>query len=246
MKERCLKRATMIIDRLKAQENAERSQDMRKYFKNAARHFLGVGIPAVQKTIKKTLTEFSGARHDDITETADLLLKTDIMEVQIAGIELLCALKERLSVREAFFRTERWILDGRINNWASVDAVSTHLLGWLAGRDNSLSEETMRWSLSPNSWLRRASAVTYILPAREGRFLDVVYETALRLRSDEDEYVRKGAGWVLREAGKTDMERLSRFLYEHGGEMARVTLRYAAEKFPPEERLKLLEATKKG
>jgi hypothetical protein len=48
----------------------------------------------------------------------------------------------------------------------------------------------------------------------------------------------------LREAGKTDMPRLKRFLLRHGSAIPRTTLRYAIERFPVAKRAELLQATR--
>lgn len=244
MSKRCVEAASSIIARLKELEDPKRAEEMRKYFKNATKHFLGVGTPVVYKTVRKKRKEFADADYKGIVKATERLLNTRILEAQLASVELLYSSKEKFPAREAFALVEQWILNGKINNWASVDGIANHFLGFLIEKDPSLSEETLRWASSQNPWLRRASVVTYVLLARDGKFLDVVYETAMRLRFDKDDFVRKGTGWTLREAGKTDMDRLTCFLHEHGKDFSRVAIRYAIEKYQPEARLELLHATK--
>jgi hypothetical protein len=50
---------------------------------------------------------------------------------------------------------------------------------------------------------------------------------------------------MLREAGKVDRDRLEAYLLEMGPGLPRTTLRYAIEKFPKEDRKRIMEATKK-
>ena len=64
--------------------------------------------------------------------------------------------------------------------------------------------------------------------------------------SDPEDLVQKATGWLLREAGRTDRKRLEEFLLIHGRKIARTTLRYAIEHFPPAEYKRLLEETKPG
>jgi len=52
--------------------------------------------------------------------------------------------------------------------------------------------------------------------------------------------LQKAVGWLLREAGKRDMDRLRAFLEPRLGTMPRTMLRYAIEKFPEQERKRLL------
>lgn len=81
--------------------------------------------------------------------------------------------------------------------------------------------------------------------AREGRRLATVYRVALALLGDDEDLMHKAVGWLLREAGKTDMARLERFLRKHGPRIPRTTLRYAIERFPEPERRALLESTRR-
>ena len=70
-------------------------------------------------------------------------------------------------------------------------------------------------------------------PARAARrTLDLVYDIAQRLHADREDLIQKAVGWALREAGKTDMPRLERYLRANGAAIPRTTLRYAIERFP--------------
>jgi 3-methyladenine DNA glycosylase AlkD len=92
--------------------------------------------------------------------------------------------------------------------------------------------------------LRRAALVTLVPLARRGRFLELTYELAREHFSDREDLIHKATGWLLREAGKTDMPRLKRFVLRHGPAIPRTALRYAIERFPSKERAGLLEATR--
>lgn len=46
--------------------------------------------------------------------------------------------------------------------------------------------------------MRRATAVSLIIPAKRGKYLDDVLEIADALLTDEDDMVRKGYGWLKR------------------------------------------------
>ena len=100
------------------------------------------------------------------------------------------------------------------------------------------------WARDRNMWVRRASIVGLIPRARRGEALDLVYEIARRLHSDREDLVQKAVGWTLREAGKTDMPRLERYLRANAAIIPRTTLRYAIERFPPERRREILIATR--
>jgi 3-methyladenine DNA glycosylase AlkD len=100
------------------------------------------------------------------------------------------------------------------------------------------------WARDRNMWVRRASIVGLIQRARRGESLDLVYEIARRLHPDREDLIQKAVGWALREAGKTDMPRLERYLRANGAAIPRTTLRYAIERFPEKKRRAILAATR--
>lgn len=60
--------------------------------------------------------------------------------------------------------------------------------------------ELKRLAKSDNRWVRRAVAVSLIVPARKGMFLNDVFEIADTLLTDKDDLVQKGYGWMLKVA----------------------------------------------
>ena len=97
------------------------------------------------------------------------------------------------------------------------------------------------WTGSENRWLRRASAVTLILPARKGEFLEEVFKISDLLLEDKDDLVQKGYGWMLKEASKKHQQEVFEYVMKKKGEMPRTALRYAIEKMPEELRRRAME-----
>ena len=58
-------------------------------------------------------------------------------------------------------------------------------------------------SESRNPWIRRASIVSTYKLIKKNK-LELTFRLAEKLVYDEDVYVQKGAGWMLRELGKKD------------------------------------------
>jgi 3-methyladenine DNA glycosylase AlkD len=137
---------------------------------------------------------------------------------------------------------ERWI-DRYIDNWASCDGFCNHAVGDFITRYPGRVADLRRWAESGNRWMRRAAAVSLIVPAKRGEFLDEVFGIADLLLTSSDDMVQKGYGWLLKEASRKHQEEVFAYVMRHRTSMPRTALRYAIELMPKELRA---EAMKKG
>jgi 3-methyladenine DNA glycosylase AlkD len=96
------------------------------------------------------------------------------------------------------------------------------------------SGELKRWTQLDNRWMRRAAAVSLIVPAKHGKFLDDVLEIADLLLTDNDDLVRKGYGWLLKEASRHHQKDIFDYVMRNRRAMPRTALRYAIELMPKE------------
>jgi 3-methyladenine DNA glycosylase AlkD len=119
-----------------------------------------------------------------------------------------------------------------VDNWAKCDTLCNHTLGSFLEMYPEFIANLMGWAVSENRWLRRASAVTLILPARKGLFLKEAFAISEILLQDKDDMVQKGYGWLLKEASKKHQEEVFDFVMRRKAEMPRTALRYAIEKMP--------------
>jgi len=80
--------------------------------------------------------------------------------------------------------------------------------------------------------MKRASAVSLIIPARNGRHLKDIFEIADILLLDKDDMVQKGYGLMLKEASHNHQKEVFDYVVAHKDVMPRTALRYAIEKMP--------------
>jgi len=123
----------------------------------------------------------------------------------------------------------RW-LDRYVRNWGHCDGVSTWLLAASIANCPKLVEELAAWTKSRNRWKRRGAAVALIQEAKQGRLTETIFQICELLRDDEDDLVRKGVGWLLKETYPRRPKEVLRFLDSWRASAPRVVLRYAAEK----------------
>jgi len=93
-------------------------------------------------------------------------------------------------------------------------------------------DELKHWTQSKNRWMRRAAAVSLIIPAKHGKFLNESLEIAGLLLTDTDDLVQKGYGWLLKEASRKHPDEIFAFVMENKRVMPRTALRYAIELMP--------------
>ena len=89
-----------------------------------------------------------------------------------------------------------------------------------------------QWSVDTNLWKRRMSIVATWAFIKRGD-LDDTFTLATTLINDKEDLMHKAVGWMLREAGKRDRNRLSDYLEIHRHDMPRTMLRYSIEKIYP-------------
>jgi 3-methyladenine DNA glycosylase AlkD len=103
------------------------------------------------------------------------------------------------------------------------------------------------WAKSSNRFVRRGAAVSLIIPARKGLFLNDIIEIADILLTDTDDLVQKGYGWMLKAASMSEtfvkgsdevknehLRTVFDYVMKNKPVMPRTALRYAIEKMPAE------------
>lgn len=195
----------------------------------------------------KTVTEIARANYaivkkrskHEILSLCDSLWQSGMMEETFVA----CMWSERLAgqfVAEDFNILEGWV-HKYVNNWASCDTLCNHTVGDFIQKYPGFISELKRWARSENRWVKRASAVSLIVPARKGKFVDDIFEIAEILLMDSDDMVQKGYGWMLKEASKPYQKEVFDFVIRHKAVMPRTALRYAIEKIPPDLRAQAMQ-----
>lgn len=121
-----------------------------------------------------------------------------------------------------------------VNNWASCDTLCNHTVGTLVEMYPDLINRLKKWAKSDNRWVKRAAAVSLIVPARKGLFLTDIFEIADIMHSDDDDMVQKGYGWMLKASSQAHQKEVFDYVVSRKTTMPRTSLRYAIEKMPGE------------
>ena len=200
--------------------------------------FLGIKVPVTRSIVKEFWKDIS---FDDIEEC----ISSEYHEVRLAA---LLTLVQIFSHAKRDFVVRQRCVDfylghiRYINNWDLVDLSCYEILGvWLLDKDRKLLYDLAR---DGNTiWEQRIGIVSTMQFVRHGEIDDTysIAEIFLEKSRPIHDLLQKAVGWLLRDAGKRDVDRLRRWLEINACRMPRTMLRYAIEKFPEEERIFFLK-----
>jgi 3-methyladenine DNA glycosylase AlkD len=235
-----------IIQQLQGLASPEKRAVLTRFFKTGVGEygegdcFLGVMVPHTRMVVK----QYREAPFPVIEE----LLSSPWHECRLCALLILVAQYQRAEKlrrkdaaaseeqREGIFRF--YLAHTRsINNWDLVDLSAPYIIGvHLLRRTREVLDTLAR---SRNLWEQRIAVVSTLGLIRGGEYEDT-YRLAEYFASPDraplHDLMQKAVGWMLREMGKRNLDLLVIFLERHAATMPRTTLRYAIEKFTPEER----------
>ncbi len=209
-----------------------------RFFKEEVKCY-GVKSSVVGKLARDYFKEIKQQDKREIFSLCEELLGSDYCEDAYIAFQWAYQLRKNYD-EEDFQVFESWI-EKYVNNWAKCDTLCNHTVASFIEQFPEYIERLKTWTKSENRWFRRAAAVTLVLPARRGMFLEDIFEISDSLLQDEDDLVRKGYGWMLKEASKAHRQEVFDYVMKNKKEMPRTSLRYAIEKLPPEMRAKAME-----
>jgi 3-methyladenine DNA glycosylase AlkD len=168
---------------------------------------------------------------------AEALFGRDVLEEKALGVLMLQPSLREFGSAE-FRRFERWLT--HVSTWADHDALVMCLLGPLMAADPRRTRRAFIWASSRHRWHRRAAAVVLIHGVRHGLFTGEATDMTHRLLADDDDMVRKGLGWLLREWGKVRPDETVPLLMAIRTQAVRLVLRTACERLPARDRVRIL------
>jgi 3-methyladenine DNA glycosylase AlkD len=231
-----------VVQRIRNElrENADEKtrNSFQRFFKDKVKCY-GVKTGTVGKIAKKYWNEIKGKNKKEIFELCEELLGSDYTEE--ASIVSFWGMNFKDFVRpEDLTVFEKWIKE-YVNNWAKCDGFCNHTVGDLIAKCPILVDELKKWAKSDNRWLKRASAVTLIVPAKKGEFLKEAFEISDALLVHSDDMIQKGYGWLLKEESRKHQKEVFNYVMENRHRMPRTALRYAIELMPQKLRKKAME-----
>lgn len=222
---------SQIRAELVANADEKARQGDQRFFKEQIKSY-GVKTAVVEKIAKKYWSIVKRLSKQEIFALCEELFDSDYMEEAFVVSFWLPNYVDHLEVVD-IVTFKRWI-DCYIDNWAKCDSFCNHAVGDLIQKLPEIVHEVKRWAKSRNRWLKRASAVSFIVPAKRGMFLWDAFEVCDVLLLDGDDMVQKGYGWLLKEESRKHQKEVFDYVVRHRKVMPRTALRYAIELMPKE------------
>lgn len=227
-----------VIARVRTELERERDEAVqasaRRFFKEPVR-LRGVKTSVVNRIARESFKLLRQRGKQEIFDLCEALWQSGYLEEAVIAAHWSYALRKRYEPHDFVAVFERWV-HLYVSNWAACDTLCNHTLGAFLDMFPRQVDILKTWARSANLWVRRASAVSLIVPARRGRFLPQVLDLADILLEDGEDLVRKGYGWMLKAASEAHPQEVFAFVCAHRETMPRTALRYAIEKMPPEMR----------
>jgi len=222
---------------LKASGDPERAKQSQRYFKTGpgeyaeADKFLGNNAKQIHQLARQH-------RHDPFSEIRRYI-QSEYHEARLFGLLCLVYRYEKTDDRQREKIYKLYLSQFKhINNWDLVDCSAPKIVGaYLLNQDRDV---LYRWARSRSLWTRRIAMLACFTFIRDNDFNDALAIADILLKDDED-LIHKAVGWMLREIGKRDLNRLDAYLRRRYFEMPRTMLRYAIEKHPQSQRQKYLK-----
>jgi 3-methyladenine DNA glycosylase AlkD len=220
-----------IKEELKAGADEKTQQSFQRFFKETVTYY-GVKTGTVGKIAKKYWSEVKSLSKKEIFALCEELYRSNYTEEAFIVSFWLPNLLEKLEPSDlATFKC--WI-EKYIDNWAKCDGFCNHTVGGLIEKYPASVSELKSWAKSKNRWVKRAAAVSLIVPAKKGEFLQDAFELSDMLLCDGDDMVQKGYGWLLKEESRKHQKIVFDYVVKNKKIMPRTALRYAIELMPKE------------
>ena len=218
-----------IIRELQKLSKSDRKERIADYLKTSSLDFMGVELPDIHRTVKNNI---KGLKPEDLIRTMEDLWKIKVFEVRLAAIDVLKVYAKKGSLETAMNLADRWVDEG--DTWGIIDPLCSPTIGSMILREPSLDATLRTWQTSENFWRRRASVLPYLYLSLKTQYKPEFSDRILRAVtphiSDEEFFVAKAAGWVLRELSKRNPKAVEAYFKQNRERMSKLVIREGLKK----------------
>lgn len=231
-----------IIKDLKAElkklSNKSFAISQQRFFKEKLK-FYGVRSSDIAKVSREHFLKIKNFHKEQVFNLCEELFRSQIWEESQIACSWSYNVRKEYN-RDDFKTFKRWI-ETYVNNWATCDTLCNHTVGEFVEQYPEYVNELIKFTRSTNLWVKRASAVSLIVPAKSGKFFSEGLKISTLLLEDPNDLVQKGYGWLLKVYSQVFLKEVFNYVMDNKKKMPRTALRYAIEKMPKELKVKAME-----
>lgn len=218
-----------IRQELKHNSDEKTKKSGERFFKEKVKIY-GVKTALVSQIAKSYNKEVLATDKEQVFKLCEELWQSGFMEESFIACHFSYLIRKKFEPAD-FLVFEKWVNE-YVSNWALCDTLCNHTIGSFLEMYPKYITNLKKWAKSENRWTRRASAVTLVVPARHGKFLNDIFDIANILLLDKEDLVQKGYGWMLKVASDVNQKEVFDYVIKNKAIMPRTALRYAIEKMP--------------
>jgi len=227
-----------IVAALASAGTPGRAEQERRYLKSDL-YFLGASHWETGR-IARAVARREELDHDRSVALAEALWGPPVYERRAAVVAILEARVATLTSQDLPL-LERLLRES--GTWALVDGLAANVVGGIASGEPEPARPVLdRWAVDADFWIRRSSLLAELLPLKAGAPFEPFAARADLMLEEQEFFVRKAIGWVLRETGKRRAEEVIGWLEPRIGRASGVTVREAVKYLPDDDRDRLSAA----
>lgn len=201
--------------------NHAKSGPMKSYMKDHF-EFFGIKSPVRKDLLRKFTKEYEIPEGDDLKALVTLMWENPHREFQYSALEFMA--KRLRKMDESFIP----FMEGLILKkswWDTVDWLAPNGCGKLFQKFPELLRPTTdSWNESENIWLIRSSII-FQLKYREQTDWDLMQAYILHHAKNNEFFIRKAAGWALRQYSKYRPDLVKEFIDGYRADLSNLTIR---------------------
>ncbi|GAB5411846.1 MAG: DNA alkylation repair protein [Chlamydiales bacterium] len=217
-----------MIPHLKKELSKKSIQSDRIWMEGYMRHlfpFYGVKSQPRKEIVKTSLKQFPIQSKGELITILEKLWNEKKREFHHVAMDLgeryhKLFEADSLSFFEVMIRKNSW--------WDSIDRIAPTLVGLLLQKYPELLPEMDRWIEDENMWIRR-SALIYQLKYKEKTDKERLFSFCKSRMHEEEFFIRKAIGWVLRQYARTNPESVREFIEKNRSELSSLSFREASK-----------------
>ena len=203
------KKITKFINKeMKKHANPKNVAPMQAYMKTNM-PFYGVKSPVQNKIVAEVKRLFPISNQKEYNEIITKIWSLPHRENKYISIKLARKWKQYITL-DALPVYEKMIREGQW--WDFVDHIANGLIGVLLANNRMVMTEILdKWIKDDNLWIRR-SAILAHLKHKENTDQDKLFDYCKQCSHEDEFFMQKAIGWVLREYSKTEPEIVYSFI----------------------------------